>query len=282
MAGRLREQVLARGERLEACCWQPESSRLWALLRLDADSLELQVRRADDLSVARRLELRDPFVDTSFAMHIHSEGELVLLEGAAGQDGNCGLWCWDDGSRLHIAHQADRGGALVLHPSGAEMLSLEVDVSRILRLSFPGLELLGTLEQPESWEDDSFDYTACYVSDQRAVIATAEGLLFTLELEAMRLGEPIILEGHEPRPCREWYPRLNGEHHLCSDLRYIDAVSGEQIISIHSILPAPPDADPADFVALRWGGPELFGPLSSPDATRPLTRAFIEKWIAPL
>ena len=78
----------------------------------------------------------------------------------------------------------------------------------------------------------SFEGCLCYLDDRTALVHTHHSRLFRVDLRAMKLREEIMVEGHEPRPAEEYYPRLVGDKTLCTDIAYFTRF-GEVVVLGH-------------------------------------------------
>jgi hypothetical protein len=112
-------------------------------------------------------------------------------------------------------------------PSGGEFLTI-VELGRA-----PPAELLGVCESPNG-ADDPFETSVCYLDNSQALACSTNGRIAVVDTRSMRVVEELAIEGHEPRPTKEYYPRLIGDSSLCTDISYIARV-GDYLIVVHPL-----------------------------------------------
>jgi hypothetical protein len=116
----------------------------------------------------------------------------------------------------------------------------------------------------------------CYLSDDRILVNTDEGLMYLIDINKMEISEELILIGHEPRPYQELYPNLKDlKEQLCGDLKYFYRFDSDSILSVHSqVLSQEPDSKLKTLVI--FGGKELFGSLAKVQPSTPYSKLFIQ------
>ncbi|MEG5046917.1 hypothetical protein [Microcoleus sp. B4-C1] len=260
-------------------CWfDADGLRFWCMKLIEAQEVEIQIRDTNSWQIQRKLLLKDPFGWSSFSFHPHPENQILALWAAAGQDGQQVYWLYDDGIKIHaveVACLADTSPP-VFHPAGSEFLVLDDSERELSRFSFPDCNLLGQCKWPWPDSDDGFGYCICYLSDNRILINTNEGIMYQIDLEKMEISDELILSGHEPRPSEELYPNLKDvEEGLCSDLDCFYRFDSDRILSVHSQLPSQkPDSKQKTLVI--FGGKELFGSLTKVQQSAPYSKLFIQ------
>ncbi|MEG4807064.1 hypothetical protein QUA82_04450 [Microcoleus sp. F8-D3] len=259
-------------------CWfDADGLRFWCMKLIESDQVEIQIRDTNSWQIQRKFLLKDPFGGSTFSFQPHPENQILALWAAAGQDGQQVYWLYDDGIKIHAVEVACLADTTppVFHPAGSEFLVLDDSNRELSRFSFPDCNLLGQCQWPWPDSDDSFDYSMCYLSDDRLLINTNEGLMYLIDLNKMEMLDELILSGHEPRPSQELYPNLNEEEGLCSDLDCFYRFDSDRILSVHSQLPSQkPESKQKTLVI--FGGKELFGSLAKVQESAPYSKLFIQ------
>ncbi|MCC3407442.1 MAG: hypothetical protein JGK17_17980 [Microcoleus sp. PH2017_10_PVI_O_A] len=246
-------------------CWfDADGVRFWCMKLIEGEEVEIQIRDTNSWQIQRQLLLQDPFGWSSFSFHPHPENQILALWAAAGQDGQQVYWLYDDGIKIHaveVACLADTSPP-EFHPAGSEFLVLDDTERELSRFSFPDCNLIGKCQWPWPDLDDGFDYSMCYLSDDRILISSNQGRMYLIDLDRMLISQEVILIGHEPRPCLEFYPNLQGlEKEICGDLHYFYRFDSDSILSVHSqVLSQEPRSKQKTLVI--FGEKELFGSLS--------------------
>ncbi len=260
-------------------CWfDADGVRFWCMKVIEAQEVEIQIRDTNSWQIQRKLLLKDPFGWSSFSFHPHPENQILAIWAAAGQDGQQVYWLYDDGIKIHAVEVACLADTTppVFHPAGSEFLVLDDSNRELSRLSFPDCNLLGQCQWPWPDSDDGFDYSMCYLSDDRVLINTGNGRMYIINLHNMEISDELILIGHEPRPCKELYPTLKDlKEELCSDLHCFYRFDSDSILSVHSqVLSQEPDSKQKTLVI--FGGKELFGSLAKVQQSAPYSKLFIQ------
>ncbi|MEG3834891.1 hypothetical protein [Microcoleus sp. Z1_C3] len=259
-------------------CWfDADGVRFWCMKVIEGEEVEIQIRDTNSWQIQRKLLLKDPFGSSSFSFHPHPENQILAIWAAAGQDGEQIYWLYDDGTEIHAVEVPcpDDTGPPEFHPAGSEFVVLHGCERTISRFSFPDCNLLGICEWPWPDSDDGFLFSMCYLSDDRLLINTNEGLMYLIDLNKMEMLDELILSGHEPRPSQELYPNLNEEEGLCSDLDCFYRFDSDRILSVHSQLPSQkPESKQRTLVI--FGGKELFGSLTKVQQSAPYSKLFIQ------
>lgn len=260
-------------------CWfDADGVRFWCMKVIEAQEVEIQIRDTNSWQIQRKLLLKDPFGWSSFSFHPHPENQILAIWAAAGQDGEQIYWLYDDGTEIHAVEVPcpDDTGPPEFHPAGSEFVVVHGCERQISRFSFPDCNLLGICEWPWPDSDDGFHYSMCYLSDDRLLINSHEGLMYLIDLNKMEISDELILSGHEPRSCKELYPTLKDlKEQLCGDLHYFYRWDSDSILSVHSqILTQEPDSKQKTLVI--FGGKELFGSLAEVQQSAPYSKLFIQ------
>jgi hypothetical protein len=260
------------------CCFDADGLRFWCMKLIEGGEVEIQIRDTSSWQIQRKLLLKDPFGWSSFSFHPHPENQIVAVWAAAGQDGQQIYWLYDDGRRIHAVEVACLANTSPpeFNPAGSEFLVLDDTERQLSRFSFPECNLMGICEWPWPDGEDGFGYSMCYLSDDRLLINTNEGLMYLIDLNKMEISDELILSGHEPRSCKELYPTLKDlKEQLCGDLHYFYRWDSDSILSVHSqILTQEPDSTQKTLVI--FGGKELFGSLAKVQQSAPYSQLFIQ------
>jgi hypothetical protein len=124
---------------------------------------------------------------------------------------------------------------LVFSPQGEELIAVHLGRA-IWRISFPGGEHnIETLSFPAKHE--GFGTSACYLSDNRVLFTMENGRMFLLNRSTMVIEDELVVEGHEPKSCKELFPALVGEKQLCGDVGLIAQITASTVVSTHHQLP---------------------------------------------
>lgn len=259
-------------------CWfDADGLHFWCMKLIEMKEVEIQIRDTSSWQIQRQLLLKDPLgAGSSFSFHPHPENQILALYAAAGQHGQQIYWLYDDGTRIHAVEVPcpDETGPPEFHPAGSEFVIVHDCGRQISRFSFPECNLLGICEWPHA--DDGFGYYMCYLSDDRILVNTDEGLMYLIDINKMEISDQLILRGHEPRSSKELYPNLKDvEEGLCGDLHYFYRFDSNSILSVHSqVLSQEPDSKQKTLVI--FGGKELFGSLSKVQPSAPYSKLFIQ------
>jgi hypothetical protein len=264
-----------RGAGFEACIFSADVERLWVVRHVDNDQVHLERRSAPYWRVDYSVAIDEPAPPTSFCLSAHPEKQVLILWGAAGQDGQWVYWVLDDGRKIHVRQDPQ----LVFttppdfHPAGGEFVVVG-EYQELRRYDFPECNELDSFVWPEADENDGMGGGACYVSDSHVLLNRSSGRLFLVNLSSMQIAEEVHIRGHEPRPTRELYNLLN-EDGLSTDLQWFRSFREDHIASIHHQLPCEDMSDKAwkDTLAL-WRFPPTCGKMSKPDAAATLTTRF--------
>ncbi|MEG3971866.1 hypothetical protein QUA00_30240 [Microcoleus sp. T2B6] len=261
-------------------CWfDADGLRFWCMKLIEFKEVEIQIRDTNSWQIQRKLRLKDPIGGYStFSFHPHPENQILALWAACGQNGQQIYWLYDDGTTIHAVEVPclyDTSPPQ-FHPAGDEFLVIDSSERQLSRFSFPECNLMGICEWPWPDSDDGFDYSMCYLSDDRVLINTNEGLMYLIDLNKMEISDQLILIGHEPRSCKELYPTLKDlKEEVCGDLNYFYRFDSDRILSVHSqILTQEPDSKQKTLVI--FGGKELFGSLATVQESAPYSKLFIQ------
>jgi hypothetical protein len=226
---------LPRGMRsgFEAAFFDQEGSHLWSASRLSAETLAVQLWETERWSVVGSATVDDPFEEAECSFHATGRPDVVALWLTAGQNGQVLSWMTRHPDSLGAEPEPYLDDALppVFAPSGHEFLVIDEDW-RICKYPFPADRKLGTCRS--RWgEGDSFGSGLCYLDDSTALVHTHHGRLFRVDLRAMKLRAELVIRGHEPKPVPFYYPGLDDDGTLCTDISHFTRI-GETLVLAHS------------------------------------------------
>lgn len=153
--------------------------------------------------------------------------ETVALWLAAGQDGQCVYWLKRTGSELQAKQDDDLQDTIppAFSPSGRELLVVE-GLGTLQKFAFPDVRLLGQCDSPFG-EDDVFATSVSYLDATHAITGSHNGRIALVDTAAMKVLGEVIVEDHEPRTMREYFPRLAyPDPGLCTDLSHFVPAAG--------------------------------------------------------
>jgi hypothetical protein len=266
-----------RGAGFESAIFSADDKVLWVVRHVEGDQIHLERRHRSNWQIEYYATVDEPAPPTSFSLSFHPEMQVLVLWGAAGQDGQWVYWVFDDKSKIQAfeAKQLYSTTPPDFHPAGGEFVVVN-DLARLCRYSFPDCDQLETFEWPDMGEYDGIGCCTCYLSDSEVLVSTSSGRLFVVRLGPMRIAEEVQIRGHEPRPTRELYG-LN-EDGLCADLQWFIPFQTNKLVSVHHQLPCSDHSDEAwkDTLAL-WTAPGERDRMSTPDNTSPFTSRFVKR-----
>ena len=260
----------------EDCWFDADGLHFWCIKAIEGAEVEIQIRDTNSWQIQRKLLLEDPFGSSTFSFHPHPENQILAICAAEGQGLQQTYWLYDDGTRIHAVEVPCPHDAAPpeFYPGGSEFVTVHDCGRKISRFSFPECNLLGICEWPHA--DDGFGYYMCYLSDDRILVNTDEGLMYLIDINKMEISDQLILIGHEPRSCKELYPTLKDlKEQLCGDLHYFYRFGSDSILSVHSqVLSQEPRSKQKTLVI--FGGKELFGSLAKVQPSAPYSKLFIQ------
>ncbi len=234
--------------------WFAADGSVWTIRSVDAQRCLLEVRVRDSGDVLATAIVSDPYAGSNCSFHPTRPGWPPSLWLAAGQDGQAIYWTRWAGDVISVERLEgiDFATPPCVHPDGGEMLLIE-DLYDLAVRSRDSGELLRYLTWP--YEDDEFiGSDAYYVSAEHALVSTNGGRLFLVELAGPSIVDEVCVAGHEPKPVRELYPRLD-EDGLAADFSYMVPCADYRFVSAHSVLPS---GDRESSRVLWWDGRDLF------------------------
>jgi hypothetical protein len=172
------------------------------------------VLEAWDLSNKTRIakvKIADPFGDSTFLLFPHPVPNSAVVWAAAGQDGQVLFWASLDGETIQVnrLEEQDFTSPPAFSPSGKEFL-ITTD-GNFYRYTYPNGPLLAQMDL--SAEDEYAGEDICYLDDRHALVTSAEGKLFVVDVVDMKVHDEVSLVGADPRPV-SYFVRLAGERFL--------------------------------------------------------------------
>jgi hypothetical protein len=206
----------------------------------DQDSVRVEIRDAATMRELGAVNVEDPFGDSGLSLIAHPARQEFCLWIAAGQDGQVLVTVAWDGARVTETPFTDLAEVTLpaFSPDGATVL-VSSDLKELLRFSYPGGELLSTLQWPD--EEESAGEHMAFLDQETALVSSTEGRLYIVDLRDGTLRAEVAVPAHLPRPTNELYPILADETTLVSDLGYFHALGGGEFVSVHQHLPSSND-----------------------------------------
>ena len=202
------------------CYFDEGGEFLWLVAPVSEGECELSLVETKRWSVVQRESLEDQFGTSSFSFHSTGNPGVISLWIAAGQDGQEVIWFKRKGRNFSLEKVDGLTNCIppVFAPDGSELLVVDED-NAICRYAFTGMKQLGSpLESGD--EDNPFAESLCYLDNQHALAGTGEGRVFLIDTKNLRIEEEVAIEGHEPRPIGEYYPKLKNERGLGTDITW--------------------------------------------------------------
>ena len=214
------------------CCYSEDGRFLWTIAPLNSEDVVVQLYEAETGATMDRATLKDPFCGSSCSFHHTGRPDLTSLWLAAGQDGQQVYWLKRTRGGLSCAPEAKLKNTIppVFSPKGKQLLVVNEEQA-ICKFDFPAMRQVGSpLESGD--EDNPFVTSLCYLNDRKALAGTNEQRIFVVDTARMKVEAEVSLEGHEPRPIGEYYPRLAKERGLGTDISYF-ARLGDVVVFVY-------------------------------------------------
>ena len=195
------------------------------------------------------ITLPDPFGDSTIRFPETSMQTPVSVNASAGQDGQTLFWLDRQDGQLNgrqvggISHC----GPATRNAAGDEYLIFVGD-DELRRYSLPDNRLLGHMSAPDTPDrEQGMGYVAHYLDERHCIALFEGGFLYRIALDSMLPESEVRISGHEPGPVSHFFPPLK------DDSLFVDVIdivhAGEQMISVHHVLPKERSLDRA---ALAW------------------------------
>ncbi len=140
-----------------------------------------------------------PFQASDVVLVRHPEAEVVGIWSSGGPGTLMIHWCICDPQPLSLFEQpmVQHTGIPSFHPAGGEFLVL-TEGDTLNRCTFPSGNIIGTIDVKSVIHDlgdfgvDSLGDSACYLSDQDALVTTSEGMLYRVDFRAERTVDELV------------------------------------------------------------------------------------------
>lgn len=163
----------------------------------------LRMFDAVNFSLIKSLSWRD--MDNHFVFHPTSDRNRLLINLLAGQDGSELLLVILVDNKVLSAGQEQCTNLIIgnFPPSGEEFVAIDHDAQYLTIFSFPDLEQIAVLDSEElfageniypSFEPDSYEYAAYYLSRKIILIRTRFGRLLLVDRDSLQRIGDLILE----------------------------------------------------------------------------------------
>jgi hypothetical protein len=216
-----------------------------------------------------------PFRSSFQGYHLlpHPEAQIAAAVAFSGQSEEWMYWvdCAPDTFRVYNEPEIEGVPLPCFHPAGSEFLSAHESLG-LCRMRFPTGEVIGSVQPGDAFppepgadpEDRHFGYDICYLSDNSALVQDEEAGLYRVDLETMRIVDPVLAEIEGHRLGRDTiflggFHQVPGQRLLTREFRYT------------------PKFESRPTTLRLWDASSLFGPLqtTSPDCafTQLLRRA---------
>lgn len=227
---RTTDQQLQLG--FEDCFFDLSESHLWVVARLSSYELEIQLIEANHWSVVAKTSIEDPFGDSACVFSATGHPGSICLWIAAGQDGQQVCWLKMANGQIKCETEPSLKNTTppVFSPSGDRFLIVD-EGNSVCQFRFPSVIQLGPPLESELDDDNRFDFPLCYLNDDYALVGTASGRQFAIALSNMAVTAEVVLEGHEPRPIKHYFPSRTDEKGICTDILFSQPI-GENIVSV--------------------------------------------------
>jgi hypothetical protein len=204
----------------EDCIFSEDGRFVWTIAPLNSEDVVVQLHEAETGATIDKATVKDPFGGSSCSFHHTGRHDLTSLWLAAGQDGQQVYWLKRTRTGFSCTLEANLRNTIppVFSPDCGQLLVVN-DHYTISKFQFPAMRQIGSpLESGD--EDNPFAESLCYLNERQALAGTGEGRIFVVDTVGMKIEEEVAVEGHEPRPIGEYYPRLAKERGLGTDISY--------------------------------------------------------------
>jgi len=213
------------------CYFDETGEYLWLVAPVGNDACQLSLVETKGWSVLQSAAVEDEFGASSFSFHYTGNPGLISFWIAAGQDGQQVYWLKRKGVGFSLKNVDELTNCIppIFSQDGSELLVVTEDYA-ICRYAFPSMKQLGP--SCLSGDDDNpFAASLCYLDNQHALAGTGEQRIFNVDTATMRIEDEIAVEGHEPRPVGEYYPKLAKERGLATDITWFTRL-GDVIVFV--------------------------------------------------
>jgi hypothetical protein len=218
-----------RGDRIEAVAFADGDRYLWAARRSEPGTFDVEIWSREGARVASH-RMSDRFGSSSLSFHAHPAPDHIDLWIAAGQDGTESHELVFDGAevRSRPLRQPKGNGPPVFTRNGRMCASSAGEWLNVF--GWPDLVERRPVLAPDDVLDPGGDIIAP-LSEFRMAWVSPLGRLRVVDVSSGCFVEEVCIEGHEPGPVGRYYPRLEREEGLASDIRYV-ICDGELVLAI--------------------------------------------------
>jgi WD40 repeat protein len=183
----------------------------WTSCRFTAHTAVLEAWDLSKKTRIAKVKIGDPFDDSAFLLFPHPLPNSVVVWAAAGQDGQVLFWASLDGQTIQVDRfdEQDFTSPPAFNSSGKEFLIS--DEGSLYRYLYPSGPLLAHLDHLA--EDEYAGENICYLDDGQALVTSAEGKLFVVDVVDMQVHDEVSLVGEDHRPIC-YFIRLAGGRFL--------------------------------------------------------------------
>jgi len=201
----------------EDCFFDETGEHLWCVARTHEDEVEVQLRVKGNWEVAASVSVEDPFGASGGFFYPTVAPETISLWLAAGQDGQQVYWVRRVAKALSCTAEAclRNTTAPAFSTRGDEFLAVN-EGRDVCKFSFPTVRQTGRCLWTGA-EDDCFGESLCFLNAQYALVSSANGRIFFLDVSRMRIINEVAIEYHEPRPEDQLFPGCAGKS-LCTNI----------------------------------------------------------------
>ncbi|MDR2527546.1 MAG: hypothetical protein LBD04_00810 [Synergistaceae bacterium] len=202
-----------------AVLYASDGNSVWTCEKIDPKQLRLALYHAESGGLIAERPFADELYDSSVSLMNLPQGNSVLMELAAGQDGvMVFLLTFDGGIQARKLFPGHSHILPAFHPNLDRLLVLENDENLYYAYAWPELSLIAKQREytKEEWvmegNSELFPgYHMIYLQNDLAVTQSANYRFYLFDPVRMERIEELVIEGFEPVPTREVYPRLDDD-----------------------------------------------------------------------
>ena len=199
-----------------ALLYAPNGNSVWLCERADKTHLKITLHDANNGTLLSECLFEDTLYESSVSFQNLPQGEGVLMQLAAGQDGvSVFLLTFEEGIQTRELFPKCCNIMPTFSPDMTRLLTLENDEMLYYTYTWQELEPLAQQRDftEEEWEDEEVSpgYEMLCLSNDLAITQSANYRYYLFDLVKMKRLEEVIIEGFEPLPTREVFPRLDDD-----------------------------------------------------------------------
>lgn len=206
------------------CCayFDERNNYLWVVNRNDNENITILIIDYYG-NIITSLSMKDELYQSNFIFTPLSESNIMVITFAAGQDGAKDYFVSLENGKLIINNELpDDMTFLFPIKNGNQALLVDFYSQIIYKCNYPSMTVIATFQYPEK----DWSMGEIHLFDDNTLILTNayDNNYYLFDLNAMKIKEPIILQGYEP------YPDSDGI--LCSDITQIYIKNRKMIFQI--------------------------------------------------